>query len=454
MLTKQREDAIQIQPIDGSQADWRAQLDDLSQKWVQSVGFTAKSGECCLVPDAHRNVQRVLLGMAHARDVKSYGALPAKLTEGRYAIASTADAVDREHIALCWLLGSYRFDRYKKLSPYRAELYVGDDVDIEHVQTLADAQNLVRTLINLGPDDLGPEQMTEVAEALASDYGAECEVIVGEALLKQNFPAIYHVGKGCDRPPRLIDLRWGDASHPKVTLVGKGVCFDTGGLNLKPASGMRYMKKDMGGAAHVLGLAKMIMASKLPVRLRVLCPTVENAISGRAYHPGDVVPTRQGLSIEITNTDAEGRMILSDALTEASSEQPELLIDFATLTGAARIAVGTDISAMFCNDDQLAQSLSTLGDQIGDPIWRLPLFQPYFRFLESPIADMVNANVGDPSGGATVAALFLQQFVGKDIPWVHFDIMAWNNKSTPAHPEGGEAMAVQATYRYLLGRYG
>jgi leucyl aminopeptidase len=299
---------------------------------------------------------------------------------------------------------------------------------------------------------MGPADLSSAAKKLAAEYKAKFSEIVGDDLLKQNYPAIHAVGRASTNPPRLIDITWGNKKHPKLTLVGKGVCFDTGGLDIKPAAGMLGMKKDMGGAAHVLGLASLIMHAKLPVRLRVLIPAVENVISGNAYKPGDVINTRKGLTVEIGNTDAEGRVILADALFEASSEKPELILDFATLTGAARVAMGTDISALFTNDNHLANELINLGEKLLDPIWRMPLYTPYRKLIESPIADLNNAPLS-LYGGAITAALFLKEFVGNNISWAHFDIMAWNASSSSAHPEGAEAMAIRAVFEYLQHRF-
>jgi leucyl aminopeptidase len=306
---------------------------------------------------------------------------------------------------------------------------------------------LVRDLINTPAGDMGPAELAQAATKLAERHKARISVITGAALLKKNYPAIHAVGRASSRAPRLIDLRWG-AKGPRVTLVGKGVCFDSGGLDLKAAAGMRLMKKDMGGAAHALGLASMIMAARLPLRLRVLIPAVENSVSGDAFRPGDVLPTRKGLSVEIGNTDAEGRLVLCDALAEADSEDPELIVDFATLTGAARIALGAELPAMFCNDDGVAEALLAQGLAAQDPVWRLPLHAPYRRLLDSQVADINNISSG-ALGGAIMAALFMSEFVRPKTPWVHLDIMAWNPSSRPGRPEGGEAMGLRATYALI-----
>jgi leucyl aminopeptidase len=325
-------------------------------------------------------------------------------------------------------------------------------VNREAVLRTQQATALGRDLITTPAGDLGPAELAEQAEQVAERFGAEVTTIVGEDLITANYPAIYAVGKGSPRAPRLVDIRWGDPSAPKLSLIGKGVVFDTGGLDLKPSSGMKTMKKDMGGAASVLALAYMIMDAQLPVRLRVLLPIVENAISGDAYHPLDVLQTRKGITIEIGNTDAEGRLILCDAIFEADSEQPDLLIDYATLTGAARVALGTELPAMFSNDDEVADSIISAGIGTVDPLWRLPLFRGYRRHLDSRVADINNiASVSE--GGAITAALFLQEFVSSATKWVHIDTMAYNLVSRAGRPAGGEIMGVRAVFEMLLRRY-
>lgn len=445
-------------PIEAVLADqfshWFDQQDQTTQNWVNETGFKAKSGEVIVVPDQNGVATRVLLGMASSDDVLQFGRLPYRLRQGPYTIVNDFSQEQLTRCACAWAFGAYRFTRYRSNPKAPALLVLPNGVAQHHVENISSSVNLVRDMINTPTQDMQPQNIAEQAERLAQEFKAQCTQIVGDDLLDQNFPVIHAVGRASVHPSRLVDLRWGDDKHPKVTLVGKGVCFDTGGLDLKPPAGMRYMKKDMAGAAHVLGLGRMIMAGKLPVRLRILIPTVENAVSGDAYRPGDIIKSRKGATIEVTNTDAEGRLILCDALTEASSENPDLLIDIATLTGAARVALGNDISAMFTQNDKLASDLVAVGDELIDPIWRLPMYEPYRKLLQSPIADLVNAVLGDPSGGAITAALFLSEFVPEDIEWVHFDIMAWNKRNRAARPEGGEAMAIRALYRYLQNRYG
>ena len=317
---------------------------------------------------------------------------------------------------------------------------------------MLEAITLVRDLINTPAEDMMPEQLAAAVLALGQTFNADVTQIIGDDLLRQNYPVIHIVGRASTHAPRLIDLRWGDPTHPKLTLIGKGVCFDSGGLDLKPANGMRLMKKDMGGAAHAIGLAQLIMSTGLPVRLRLLVAAVENAVSGNAFRPGDVVRSRQGISIEIDNTDAEGRLILCDALADAATDQPDLMVDFATLTGAARVAVGTEVPAFFTTSDALAQALMDAAVQQHDPIWRLPLHRPYRQMLDSKIADIANS-ASSPFGGAITAALFLQEFVPDSLHWVHFDLMAWNNRNRPGRPEGGEAMGLRAVFECLQQRY-
>jgi len=355
--------------------------------------------------------------------------------------------------ALGWALDTYVFDRYREKVRPSAELVWPARADRAAVLRRAGGVGLVRDLVNTPSADMGPAELAAAARKLAREFKARCGITVGGDLLKKGYPMIHAVGRASDRAPRLIDLTWGRPRDPKVTLVGKGVCFDSGGLDLKGAQGMKQMKKDMGGAAQVLGLARMIMMAGLPVRLRVLIPAVENSVSGNAFRPLDVLKSRKGLTVEIGNTDAEGRLVLADALAEAVSEAPDLVLDFATLTGAARVALGPGLPAMFCNDDALAGELETAGRRDADPVWRMPLFEPYRRTLESKVADL--NNIGDmPQGGAITAALFLEAFVASDIPWAHFDVYAWNAARRPGRPEGGEAMAIHAAFEVIENRFG
>jgi leucyl aminopeptidase len=357
-----------------------------------------------------------------------------------------------ERALVGWGLGAYQFTRYRTEVQPSARLAIPQKCSAAAVQNQVEAIYLIRDLINTPAEDMMPEQLADAMARLAREFGGELQQMVGEELLANNFPAIHAVGRASQRAPRLIDLRWGDESHPKLTLVGKGVCFDSGGLDLKSAKGMRLMKKDMGGAAHAIGLARLVMTAALPVRLRVVVPAVENAVSGNALRPGDIIRTRKGLTVEIDNTDAEGRLILCDALAEGGREKPDLMLDFATLTGAARTALGTDIPAVFCPEDAIASRLLASAEREQDPLWRLPLYQPYRALLESKIADLVNAS-DSPYAGAITAALFLREFVPEETSWAHFDMMAWNLASRPGRPEGGEAMGIRATFGYLVERF-
>ncbi|MBX3708793.1 MAG: leucyl aminopeptidase family protein [Gammaproteobacteria bacterium] len=430
-------------------SDWLAMQSASVKEWLTATQFQAEAGSVRLIPDVNGKIARVVCCTAEIDNLWSVGALPFALPEGLYKF----DVSDTHYTsyAIAWGLGAYQFNRYKKPLRQPAVLYLPAAL-LSHVSNMVESINLVRDCINTPTDDMGPTEFTSVVERLANQYDATLTQIIGEELLHQNYASIYTVGRASDDAPRLLDLRWGNMNHPKVTLVGKGVCFDTGGLDIKPSAYMQLMKKDMAGAAHVLGLARMVMEEKLPVCLRVLIPVVENAISGNAYRPGDVIKSRKGITIEIGNTDAEGRVILSDALTEAVSEKPELLIDMTTLTGAARIALGTELPAVFSNNDQVVNDVIKQGEKHNDPMWRLPLFTMYREYLNSPIAD-INNNSSEPYAGAITAALFLKEFVPDETPWLHFDLMAWNLRTRPGRPQGGEAMSLRALFAYLKNRF-
>ena len=347
-----------------------------------------------------------------------------------------------------WALNAYHFDRYQKNSPSKPILFLPDFLDKQALFAEIEAIFLVRDLINTPTEALNTDHFSDKIKQISKKYGARYRVISGQRLLKQNYPAIHSVGRASASEPKLVHLSWGDPSDPKVTLVGKGVCFDTGGLNIKTGQGMVLMKKDMGGAAHALALAQWIMQLRRPMYLNVYLPLVENSISSNAIRPGDVITTRKGLSIEITNTDAEGRLILADALTRACEDPPDCLIDFATLTGAARVAIGPDVPALFSNQVAAAQQLQRIGQRIGDPVWQLPLHIPYKKMLDSNIADL-NNSPNTSYAGAITAALFLQAFVPSDVLWIHLDLMGWNLESRPGHPEGGEAQGLRSVFTYL-----
>ncbi len=420
---------------------------DSERRTLAVMQFGAKIGEMALIWNEDGALSKVYMGSGEASDVVALATAALKLPPGTYQITNAVS----ERAVLMWALAQYRFEHFQKVLPLPRVLAINPQY-LPKVVNQADAVFLVRDLINFPPNVLNPEGLGAVATELAETYHAQCQILVGEELLTHNYPAIHAVGRAAASAPRLIHLAWGDASHPHVTLVGKGVCFDSGGLDLKNSPSMRLMKKDMGGAAQVLGLAKWLMSEKLPIYLQVFIPAVENAVSEQSYRPGDVLVMRNGMTVEIDNTDAEGRLVLADALVKACEQPPEILIDFATLTGAARVAVGTEISAMFSNNDALAAEVQSYGVQCSDPIWQLPLFQNYQLLFESKIADIMNSS---PSAyaGAIVAALFLQYFVKPEINWLHFDIMAWNIGNQPGKPEGGEAMGVLAVGQYLMDKY-
>ena len=425
--------------------------------WARMQGFAGKLGQSILLPDGQGGASAALFGWGDARSRRArrfaIADFAARAPEGDWRIEGDLSVEEAEEAALGWLLAAYRFDRYKAASPQKARLTPPKGINADRLIEIATGAYLARDLINTPTNDMGPEALESAARDLAKAHKAKITVIAGDDLLKQNFPMIHAVGRAAAEAPRLIDIAWGKKNAPIVTLVGKGVCFDTGGLDLKPASAMRLMKKDMGGAANVLALAHMVMAQKLPVRLRVLIPAVENSVSANAFRPGDVLTTRKGLTVEIGNTDAEGRLILADALTLASEEKPELMLDMATLTGAARVATGLDLPPFFTDDEALAADLTAASAQARDPLWRLPLYDPYDEDLNSPIADLDNAPPGG-FGGAITAALFLRRFVGADIPWAHFDIHGFTNSAKPGRPKGGECMAARACFAMLEARYG
>lgn len=431
---------------------WLAAAPATDAAWVRRLGFTAAPGSTALIAAADGSLARVLAGVAEQVDIWSLASLPGSLPAGSYALETPLDMATATAVATGWALACYQFTRYKKSTKSFASLVIPANADSAAVLRFAQAAYMVRDLVNTPAEDMGPPELAAAAEMLAAEYGARVSTIVGDDLLVNNYPMIHAVGRAAAKAPRLIDLNWGDKSHPMVTLVGKGVCFDTGGLDIKPASSMLMMKKDMGGAAHALGLARLIMDAKLPVRLRVLVPAVENAVAGNAFRPMDIFPTRKGLTVEIGNTDAEGRLVLCDALTEADSEQPALLIDFATLTGAARVALGPELPALFSNDDALAAEISTAAMAAQDPLWRLPLWQGYRNQLDSKIADLNNAPGGGMAGAIT-AALYLEQFVSKQTPWAHVDLYAWNSSAKPGRPEGGEAMTLRAFFNVIANRF-
>ncbi|MET0328590.1 MAG: leucyl aminopeptidase family protein [Luteimonas sp.] len=424
---------------------WRDTQPAITQAWLDAQAFDGAAGTLALLP-GDGGLEGAVIGIGDALDPDSYAHAVYGLPEGEWRVAGTHEAAV---LQLGWGLGGYRFTRYKKAARKPARLAV-DATDAESLAVIA-ATTRVRDLVNTPTEHMGPEQMEAVVRDIAAAHGATFDSIVGDALLERNFPAIHAVGRASHRAPRLLHLTWGDAAHPHVAIVGKGVCFDTGGLDIKPADGMRNMKKDMGGAAHAIALAELVMTRKLPLRITLLVPAVENAIGPDAFRPGEVIDTRKGISIEIDNTDAEGRLVLCDALTFAGEQSPDAILDFATLTGAARIALGPDLPALFANDDALANAWIAGGEATRDPVWRMPLWRPYLRYLTSGIADLANA--GSRMAGSVTAALYLERFVPDGMPWAHLDTYAWNDSSRAGHPQGGEALGLRAAYALLKARH-
>ena len=438
-------DALSLHIIEQADLeDWLKTQPAQVADWVSDNGFSASLGSTLVVPNTKGRVDMALFGYGDA----------ARRARGRFHLASAATSLPEgvyravglppemtEQEALGWLLAGYAFDRYKDQKPAQARLVAPDGIDAQRLEVIAAGEALTRDLINTPASDMGPADLEAACADLAKTHGAQIEVIRGEALLEQNFPMIHTVGRAADQAPRLVDMRWG-SEGPTLTLVGKGVCFDTGGLNLKPGASMGLMKKDMGGAATVLGLAHMIMGTGMKVQLRVLIPAVENSVSSNAYRPGDILTARNGLTVEINNTDAEGRLVLADALALGAEEDPDLMISMATLTGAARVAVGPDLAPYYTDDDSATQALEAGAKDVADPVWRLPFHAPYEAMIEPGIADLDNAPKGGFAGSIT-AALFLRRFAG-DTRYMHFDIYGWNSTAAPARPKGGVGMGARA----------
>ncbi|QDP02110.1 leucyl aminopeptidase family protein [Thalassotalea sp. PS06] len=425
----------------------QAQPENVAQ-WLSATAYEGKG--LSLIPATDGSIQGVVFATENCGEFFACGDLAKQLPAGQYLLHAEPD--NKVAIAFAFLVGAYRFERYKSSGKSLPVLAVADENVVATATKLATATALVRDLINTPAGDMMPQHLSETSAQLAAEFAGEFTEIVGDDLLAENYPTIHAVGRASQHAPRLLDIRWGDKNAPKLTLVGKGVCFDSGGLDVKPAAGMRLMKKDMGGAAHVLGLARMIMAFNLNVNLRVLIPAVENAIAGNAFRPGDVITTRNGLTVEIDNTDAEGRLVLCDALDVALDDEPELIIDFATLTGAMRVALGTELPGFFATKDATAQGITEAGLNNQDPVWRMPLHQPYMSMLHSDIADISNCAAG-PFGGAITAALYLQKFLPADVDWCHFDVMAYNIRPLPGRPKGGEAFGIRAVFDYLQARF-
>ena len=441
-----------------TRASWptvKAALPTAAAAFAEANGFAGKPGQYLALPGTDGALAQVLFGLEEpddpGRDPFRTGALPGLLPAGTYALANPPQ--DADLATLAFALGSYRFGRYRNSDSEQPRLVPPVGVDVAAITRIGDAVALARDLINTPANDMGPDELAAAARTIAERFGAQFSCIVGDELKAKNFPLIHAVGRAAARAPRLIDFSWGDPSHPKVTLVGKGVCFDTGGLDLKPSSAMLIMKKDMGGAANVLALAQMVMAARLKIRLRVLIPAVENSVAGDAMRPLDIYPSRKGPTVEIGNTDAEGRLVLADALALADEEKPDLLVDLGTLTGAARVALGPDLPPFYTNDETLAEQLARCARAENDPLWRLPLWPAYDKWLDSKVADINNAPSNGFAGSIT-CALFLQRFVGAATRWLHVDIYGWTPTAKPARPEGGECQAARAIFRMLSERYG
>ena len=430
--------------------DWLASQSEETRKWIAATGYSAGLGKVTVIPSADGGIGAAVAGLgsekARKRGRFALAASAKSLPKGVYQLENTLEGPDLETEALGWLLSHYAFDRYAKAKGASAQLVCPEGLDAARIEAIAAGECLIRDLINTPASDMGPDQLEQASRDLAESFGAEISVIKGDDLIAQNFPMIHAVGRASTHAPRLIDMRWG-GTGPTLTLVGKGVCFDTGGLNLKPGASMGLMKKDMGGAATVLGLAQMIMALELPLQLRVLIPAVENSVSGDAFRPGDILTSRAGLTVEINNTDAEGRLVLADALALASEEGPDQLISMATLTGAARVAVGPDLSPYYTDDDAISAALTTAATQVADPVWRMPFWEPYEKIIEPGIADLDNAPKGGFAGSIT-AALFLRRFA-EGQSYTHFDIYGWNPSNAPARSKGGTGMGARAILKAL-----
>ncbi len=443
--------SIPIIPINAE--EYKAAFDNVAkpqQTYLSAINYEPKPDAIAIICQQDGQIEKVFIGVGEI-DIWSLSTLYKQLPEKSYHLQDEHNLIKPELAYIGFGLGAYQFDKYKQKKNKHTSLYLPKKY--QGVIDVIESIFLVRDLINTPTEDMKPQDLSQVAKEIAHSHGGQFREIVGDDLLKENFPTIHAVGRASVNAPRLIDVYWGSEDYPKVTLVGKGVCFDTGGLDIKPASGMLIMHKDMGGSAHVLGLANLIMANKLPIRLRVLIPAVENSISSNAYRPSDIIKTRSGKTVQVLNTDAEGRLVLCDAITEAASEKPDLLIDMATLTGASRVALGAEIPSVFSNNDENATKLIEASESLQDPLWRMPLYQPYKKYLDNSFADMGNVATGYPFGGAIIAALFLQDFVGDNVDWLHFDVGAWNFSDRPGRPKGGECMGLRALYQFIENKY-
>jgi len=429
-----------------------SRLGEAALRWCAANDFAGEPGRFLPIAGPDGVPLAILVGCDPGDPLATLASLPPRLPPGRYALDPRGLAIDSADAGLAWALGAYRFTRYRKAGRPLPQLVV-DPSGAARARAIAQAVYQVRDLVNTPTEDMGPAELGDTVRALAEAHGAQYREWTGEALLAGNFPTIHAVGRASHRAPRLLELRHGAPDAPHLVLVGKGVCFDTGGLDIKPADGMRWMKKDMGGAAHAIALAGLVLAARLPVRLTLLVPAVENAIAGDALRPGEVITTRAGITVEVDNTDAEGRLILCDALTFAAETRPDLILDFATLTGAARIALGPDLPALFSNRDEIAAELIDAAHATRDPLWRLPLWRPYLAMLDSHVADLANAGPSRHAGAIT-AALFLERFVPENHAWAHLDVYAWNDADKPGRPRGGEAQGLRACFEFLRRRYG
>ena len=436
-------------------AAWQKDLAGPNLAWMETTGFSAAAGELLLLPDNAGGLEAVLLGLGATPDPFALAALPSKLPQGAYRVDDAAPKQVRDMAPMAWAMGCYRYEAYKSKPRETAwpQLVLGQDQDRAHIDRLNRAVYAARHLINTPAADMGPEALEAVFHNLADRYKAELNIVSGDDLLRENYPMIHAVGRAAVEAPRLLDLTWGDAAAPKVTLIGKGVCFDTGGLNLKPGNYMELMKKDMGGAALAIALAEALMDAGANIRLRLMVGAVENAIGPDAFRPGDVLESRKGLRVEIGNTDAEGRLVLADMLAEADSETPDLMVDFATLTGAARVAMGPEVVPFYTHSDTLAASIFEAGQAVHDPMWRMPLWAGYDGWLDSQIADVSHISAS-PMGGSITAALFLARFVENCTDWMHCDVYAWNMKARAGRPVGGEAQALRAVLHHIGHRFG
>lgn len=414
-----------------------------------AASFAGKPGQCVLWPAG--DTADAWLGIGDGQDAFAVGAAALALPAGDWKLAALPEGWDPTLASIAWVIGGYRFTAFKAADREPARLALPDGADAREAEAVARAVMLTRDLVNTPADRMGPEGLEAEFRNLADSFGASVHVVRGDDLIAQNYPMIHAVGRAAAEAPRLLELEWGNPQHPRLALVGKGVCFDTGGLDLKAAQFMRLMKKDMGGAANAMGLARIIMAMELPVRLHLLVPAVENAVGAGAFRPGDILRSRKGITVEVDNTDAEGRLVLADALVKAGESKPDLMLDFATLTGAARVALGPEIAPFYTDDDGLASDLATAARKVADPVWRMPLWSGYEGDIDGEISDIVNSTAM-PMAGSITAALFLRRFVG-DAAWMHFDIFAWNPKDRPGRPKGGDMHAARAVYQMLKERF-